>query len=65
MRSRTGFSSRRGATRRVTTAGGVTVLLLAPLLAGCSSDPTDDVRNAAQAFLDDWTAGKTDAAAAL
>jgi cell division protein FtsI/penicillin-binding protein 2 len=41
------------------------VLLLAPLLAGCSSDPTDDVRNAAQAFLDDWTAGKTDAAAKL
>jgi cell division protein FtsI/penicillin-binding protein 2 len=41
------------------------VLLLAPLLAGCSSDPTDDVRDAAQAFLDDWSAGKTDAAAKL
>jgi cell division protein FtsI/penicillin-binding protein 2 len=39
------------------------VLVLAPLLAGCSSDPSDDVRAAAQAFLDDWTAGKTDAAA--
>jgi cell division protein FtsI/penicillin-binding protein 2 len=41
------------------------VLLLAPVLAGCSSDPTDDVRAAAQAFLDDWAAGKTDAAAGL
>jgi len=39
------------------------VLLLAPLLAGCSSDPADDVRNAAQAFLDDWSGGGTDAAA--
>ncbi|CCH89767.1 Penicillin-binding protein [Modestobacter italicus] len=45
--------------------GGIAVLLLAPVLAGCSSDPTDDVRAAAEAFLDDWTAGKTDAAAAL
>ncbi|PZA20636.1 penicillin-binding protein [Modestobacter versicolor] len=39
------------------------VLVLAPLLTGCSSDPTDDVRAAAQAFLDDWAAGETDAAA--
>jgi cell division protein FtsI/penicillin-binding protein 2 len=51
--------------RRGTTVGGIAVLLLAPVLAGCSSDPTDDVRAAAQAFLDDWTAGRTDAAAAL
>jgi cell division protein FtsI/penicillin-binding protein 2 len=35
------------------------------LLAGCSSHPTDDVRDAAQAFLDDWTAGRTGAAAKL
>jgi cell division protein FtsI/penicillin-binding protein 2 len=40
------------------------VLVLAPLLTGCSSDPTADVRAAAQAFLDDWAAGRTDAAAA-
>ena len=40
------------------------MLLLAPLLAGCSSDPSDDVRDAAQAFLDDWSGGRTDAAAA-
>jgi len=45
------------------TAGGAAVLVLAPLLTGCSSDPSDDVRDAAQAFLDDWSAGKTDAAA--
>jgi cell division protein FtsI/penicillin-binding protein 2 len=46
-------------------AGGAAVLVLAPLLAGCSSDPSEDVQKAAQAFLDDWSAGKTDAAAAL
>jgi len=39
------------------------VLVLAPLLAGCSADPADDVRDAAQAFLDDWSGGETDAAA--
>jgi cell division protein FtsI/penicillin-binding protein 2 len=48
----------------VTTAGGTAVLVLAPLLAGCSSDPTDDIRAAAQGFLDDWAGGRTDAAAA-
>ncbi|WP_241175839.1 penicillin-binding transpeptidase domain-containing protein [Modestobacter sp. KNN46-3] len=63
MRSRHGSSSRRGATRRVTTAGGAAVLVLAPLLSGCSGDSTDDVRDAAQAFLDDWAAGRVDAAA--
>jgi cell division protein FtsI/penicillin-binding protein 2 len=65
VRSRRGSSSRRGATRRVATTGGAAVLVLVPLLAGCSSDPTADVRDAAQAFLDDWTAGKTAAAAKL
>ena len=39
------------------TAGGAVTLLLGPLLTSCSSDPTDDVRAAAQAFLDDWTGG--------
>jgi cell division protein FtsI/penicillin-binding protein 2 len=63
--NRRGSNSRRGAIRRVTTAGGVTVLLLAPLLAGCSSDPSSDVRDAAQAFLDDWSGGKAAAAAKL
>src|SRR4051812_36221444 len=53
------------AARRAATAGGAAVLVLAPLLAGCSSDPAADAHDAAQAFLDDWTAGKTDAAAAL
>ena len=58
-------SSRGGAVRRAVTAGGAAALLLTPLLTGCSGDTGDDVRAAAQAFLDDWTAGKTDAAAAL
>jgi cell division protein FtsI/penicillin-binding protein 2 len=44
-------------------AAGAAVVLVVPLLAGCSSDSTDDVRAAAQAFLDDWTGGRTDAAA--
>ncbi|WP_246081186.1 penicillin-binding transpeptidase domain-containing protein [Modestobacter altitudinis] len=65
MRSNSGSGTWSGAARRGTTAGGIAVVLLAPLLAGCSSDPSDDVRAAAQAFLDDWTAGKTDAAAGL
>jgi cell division protein FtsI/penicillin-binding protein 2 len=39
------------------------VLVLAPLLAGCSADPSDDVRAAAEAFLADWAAGRTDEAA--
>jgi len=39
------------------------VLVLAPLLTGCSSNPGDDVRDAAQAFLDDWAGGDTDSAA--
>jgi len=64
VRSRSRSGSRRGATRRAATAGGAAVLVLAPLLAGCSSDPTSDVRAAAQAFLDDWAASRTEAAAA-
>jgi cell division protein FtsI/penicillin-binding protein 2 len=64
VRSNSGWRTRGGAARRATT-GGIAVLLLAPVLAGCSSDPSDDVRAAAQAFLDDWTAGKTEAAAGL
>ncbi|WP_249523582.1 penicillin-binding transpeptidase domain-containing protein, partial [Modestobacter marinus] len=63
MRSRHGSSSRPRTTRRVTTAGGAAVLVLAPLLTGCSGDSSDDVRDAAQAFLDDWAAGRVDAAA--
>ncbi|WP_231851691.1 penicillin-binding transpeptidase domain-containing protein [Modestobacter italicus] len=65
MRSNAGSQGWGRVVRRGTTVGGIAVLLLAPVLAGCSSDPTDDVRAAAEAFLDDWTAGKTDAAAAL
>ncbi|RBY96815.1 penicillin-binding protein [Blastococcus sp. TF02-8] len=42
----------------------LTALLLAgPLLAGCSSSSEDDVRSAAEAFLEDWAAGRTDEAA--
>jgi cell division protein FtsI/penicillin-binding protein 2 len=37
--------------------------VVAPVLAGCSSDPTDDVRAAAQAFLAAWTSGDAEAAA--
>ncbi len=47
----------------MTAVGGAAVVLLVPVLAGCSSDPTDDVRAAAQAFLDDWSGGDTAAAA--
>lgn len=57
------LTSGTGTMRRVATAGGAAVVLLVPLLAGCSSDPTDDVRAAAQAFLDDWSGGETAAAA--
>ncbi|WP_299958058.1 penicillin-binding transpeptidase domain-containing protein [uncultured Modestobacter sp.] len=62
MRSRE-LVSRSRTTRRVTAVGGAAVVLLVPVLAGCSSDPTDDVRAAAQAFLDDWSGGDTAAAA--
>ncbi len=39
------------------------MLLLGPLVAGCSADPSDEVRQAAQAFLEDWSGGDADAAA--
>ncbi|MQA35546.1 penicillin-binding transpeptidase domain-containing protein [Modestobacter roseus] len=39
------------------------VLLLGPLLTSCSSDPSDDVRAAAEAFLADWSAGDVAGAA--
>jgi cell division protein FtsI/penicillin-binding protein 2 len=34
-----------------------------PVLAGCSGSSEDDVRDSAQAFLDAWSSGDTDAAA--
>ncbi|RBY87050.1 penicillin-binding protein [Blastococcus sp. TBT05-19] len=34
-----------------------------PVLAGCSGSSEDDVRSAAEAFLEDWAAGETGAAA--
>jgi hypothetical protein len=49
--------------RRTAVLGSVLTLLAAPALAACSGSSEDDVRAAAQAFLDDWTAGRTDAAA--
>ncbi|NEK86924.1 penicillin-binding protein [Blastococcus saxobsidens] len=42
----------------------ISLLLAAPVLAGCSGSSEDDVRTAAEAFLDDWTAGDLAAAAA-
>jgi cell division protein FtsI/penicillin-binding protein 2 len=42
----------------------LTSLLLTVAVAGCSGSGEDDVRAAAQAFLDDWAAGDTAAAAA-
>ncbi|MGY1660433.1 penicillin-binding transpeptidase domain-containing protein [Geodermatophilus sp. SYSU D00705] len=50
-------------TRRGTVLATTLVLLAAPALAACSGDPTDEVRAAAEAFLDDWAAGDVDAAA--
>jgi cell division protein FtsI/penicillin-binding protein 2 len=38
-------------------------LLAVPLLAACSGSAEDDVRSAAQDFLDDWSGGRPDAAA--
>jgi cell division protein FtsI/penicillin-binding protein 2 len=40
------------------------VLVTGPALAGCSGSAEDDVRAAAEAFLDDWAGGELDAAAA-
>ena len=41
-----------------------TVLMAAPLVAGCSGSAEDDVVEAAEAFLADWSAGGLEAAAA-
>ncbi|HYO37137.1 MAG TPA: penicillin-binding transpeptidase domain-containing protein [Geodermatophilus sp.] len=52
------------AARRTAVLGTVLTLLGAPVLAACSGNAEDDVRAAAQAFLDDWAGGDTGAAAA-
>ncbi len=52
------------AARRTAVLGTVLTLLAAPVLAACSGGSEDDVRAAAQAFLDDWTGGDLPAAAA-
>ncbi|WP_233491692.1 penicillin-binding transpeptidase domain-containing protein [Blastococcus sp. TBT05-19] len=39
------------------------LLMAVPVLAGCSGSSEDDVRSAAEAFLEDWAAGETGAAA--
>ena len=41
------------------------VLLALPVLAACSGNPEDDVRGAAQLFLDRWRNGDVAGAAAL
>ncbi len=51
------------AARRTAVLGTVLTLLSAPALTACSGSSEDDVRAAAQAFLDDWSGGDTDAAA--
>ncbi|TFV58766.1 penicillin-binding protein [Geodermatophilus sp. DF01-2] len=50
-------------TRRTTVLGSALALLAVPVLAACSGDAEDDVRAAAEAFLTDWAAGDTAAAA--
>ncbi|SDL49023.1 Cell division protein FtsI/penicillin-binding protein 2 [Geodermatophilus siccatus] len=50
-------------TRRGTVLGSTFTLLAVPVLAACSGDAEDDVRSAAEAFLADWAAGDTAAAA--
>ncbi|MCW2698390.1 MAG: pbpA [Modestobacter sp.] len=54
--------TRRGTAQVIGAAGGA-LLVLTPLLAGCSGDATDDVRAAAQAFLGDWASGDAESAA--
>ncbi|MGY1713588.1 penicillin-binding transpeptidase domain-containing protein [Geodermatophilus sp. SYSU D01106] len=51
------------AARRTAVLGSVLTLLSAPVLAACSGSSEDDVRAAAQAFLDDWAGGDAAAAA--
>ena len=50
-------------TRRGTVLGSTLTLLAVPVLAACSGNAEDDVRSAAEAFLADWAAGDTAAAA--
>jgi cell division protein FtsI/penicillin-binding protein 2 len=45
-------------------AAGGALLVVVPVLAGCSSDPSGAVRDAAQAFLADWAKGDAPGAAA-
>ncbi|MGY1705738.1 penicillin-binding transpeptidase domain-containing protein [Geodermatophilus sp. SYSU D00697] len=49
--------------RRGAVLGTTLTLLAAPVLAACSGNAEDDVRAAAEAFLQDWAAGDTAAAA--
>ena len=42
----------------------ISLLVALPVLAGCSGSSEEDVRTAAQAFLDDWAGGDLAAAAA-
>jgi hypothetical protein len=48
---------------RLRSAFLTSALIAVPLLAGCSGSAEDDVRSAAQDFLDDWSGGRPDAAA--
>jgi membrane protein required for beta-lactamase induction len=48
---------------RPTLALGFSLLLTLPILAACSGNAEDDVREAAQAFLDAWAEGDVAAAA--
>jgi cell division protein FtsI/penicillin-binding protein 2 len=50
-------------TRRGAVLGTTLTLLAVPVLAACSGNAEDDVRAAAEAFLEDWAAGDTAAAA--
>ncbi|HEY4603951.1 MAG TPA: penicillin-binding transpeptidase domain-containing protein [Blastococcus sp.] len=48
---------------RPTTALATTLLLTLPVLGACSGSSEDDVKAAAEAFLDDWSGGHPEAAA--
>ncbi|MGY1847233.1 MULTISPECIES: penicillin-binding transpeptidase domain-containing protein [unclassified Blastococcus] len=50
-------------TRRRLALPAALIVLTGPVLAGCSGNSEDDVRAAAQAFLEDWAAGDVPAAA--
>ncbi|MPQ97239.1 penicillin-binding protein [Modestobacter sp. I12A-02628] len=49
--------------RRAPVLATMVLLLAGPTLVACSGDGSEEVRSAAQAFLDDWTAGDLQAAA--